>query len=142
MYRGFATVLILPVLGLAVLGLALDGLVVPAPAFAQITAPAGSAGAGNSTINGIPFGPANPRILVDPSGIGNASSVPPLRPNPPTPPVSSSVYSSSPPTRAVTQPYSSQRTIDAYSVERRRHAPSRRRGHAQASTFTGICRGC
>ena len=58
-------------------------LIVPAKAFAQLTPPAGSAGAGNSPISGVPFGPANPRALSDPSGIGNAASIPPLRPNPP-----------------------------------------------------------
>ena len=63
-------------------------LIVPAKAFAQLTPPAGSAGAGNSSISGVPFGPANPRALSDPSGIGNASNVPPLRPNPPPPAVS------------------------------------------------------
>ena len=63
-------------------------LIAPARAFAQLTPPAGSAGAGNSAISGVPFGPANPRALSDPSGIGNAASVPPLRPNPP-PPVTS-----------------------------------------------------
>ena len=60
-------------------------LIVPASAFAQLTPPAGSAGAGNSSISGVPFGPANARALSDPSGIGNAASVPPLRPNPPAP---------------------------------------------------------
>jgi hypothetical protein len=41
---------------------------------------AGSAGAGNSAINGIPPGPANPGIRSDPSGVRNASRVaaPPL----------------------------------------------------------------
>src|SRR5947208_17155586 len=53
-------------------------LIAPAKAFAQLTPPAGSAGAGNSPISGVPFGPANPRALSDPSGIGNASRVPPL----------------------------------------------------------------
>src|SRR5260221_12304493 len=63
---------------LAVLG----SLCLPGQAFAQLTPPAGSAGAGNSAISGVPFGPANPRVLSDPSGIGNASSLPPLRSNP------------------------------------------------------------
>jgi hypothetical protein len=41
---------------------------------------AGSAGAGNSAINGIPSGPANPGIRSDPSGVRNAARVaaPPL----------------------------------------------------------------
>ena len=63
-------------------------LIAPARAFAQLTPPAGSAGAGNSSISGVPFGPANPRSLSDPSGIGNAAIIPPLRPNPPPPLVS------------------------------------------------------
>jgi two-component sensor histidine kinase len=69
------------VLVLAVLG----SLYLPGQAFAQLTPPAGSAGAGNSPISGVPFGPANPRVLSDPSGIGNASNLPPLRSNPPYP---------------------------------------------------------
>src|ERR1700730_18833191 len=66
-----------------VLVLALGRLILPARAFAQLPPPAGSAGAGNSAISGVPFGPANPRVLSDPSGIGNASLIPPLRTNPP-----------------------------------------------------------
>ncbi len=68
-----------------VLALALGSLILPAQAFAQLTPPAGSAGAGNTPINGVPFGPANPRVLSDPSGIGNASLIPPLRTNSPVP---------------------------------------------------------
>ena len=64
------------------------GLIIPAKAFAQLTPPAGSAGAGNAPISGVPFGPANPRALSDPSGIGNAANTPPLRSNPPPPTVS------------------------------------------------------
>jgi hypothetical protein len=127
---------------LLVLALTLGSLIAPEPAFAQLLPPAGSAGAGNSPINGVPFGPANPRALVDPSGIGNAALVPPLRPNPPMPPISSSVYTSSPPPARVVTPYSSQRTIDAYNVGRKHHAPRHRRDRSQVSTFTGICRGC
>jgi len=127
-----------------VLAVALGSLIVPAQAFAQLTPPAGSAGAGNSPISGVPFGPANPRALSDPSGIGNASRIPPLRTNSPTPPASYGSVTSSPPPRVVTPPYAgaSQRTIDAYTVGPTRHAPGRRRGRTQASTFTGICRGC
>src|SRR5271168_3009422 len=40
-----------------VLTLALGSLIVPAQALAQLTPPAGSAGAGNSAISGVPFGP-------------------------------------------------------------------------------------
>jgi len=128
------------------LALAIGSLILPAQAFAQLTPPAGSAGAGNSPINGVPFGPANPRALSDPSGIGNASTVPPLRANTPMPPVSYGAVNSSPPshTRVVTPPYAgaSQRIISAHNVEPRGKAPVRRRGRAQVSTFTGICRGC
>jgi hypothetical protein len=88
-----------------VLVLLLRSLVAPGSASAQLTPPAGSAGAGNSPINGIPFGPANPSVLSDPSGIGNASRVPPLGRNSPTPVVSSTPTVSSP-SRAVT-PYAS-----------------------------------
>jgi hypothetical protein len=129
-----------------VLVLALGSLILPAQAFAQLTPPAGSAGAGNTPINGIPFGPANPRVLADPSGIGNASNVAPLRTNSPA-------YTASPaptvsllpsPRARVAPPYAgaSQRIISAYSGEPRSKAPVRRRGRAQVSTFTGICRGC
>ena len=97
-----------------VLALALGSLILPARTFAQLTPPAGSAGAGNSAISGVPFGPANPRVLSDPSGIGNASLIPPLRTNSPAPPVSYGSVNSLPPsrTRVVAPPYAgaSQRT--------------------------------
>lgn len=120
----------------------LGSLVLAGPAFAQLTPPAGSAGAGNSAISGVPYGPANPRSLSDPSGIGNASSLPPLGRNAPVPVISSTPTA---PTRTVTPPSypsASQRMIGAYSVEPRRKAPPRRRGRPQVSSFTGICRGC
>src|SRR3954454_9713655 len=73
-------------------------------AFAQLVPPAGSAGAGSSSISGVPFGPANPSVLSDPSGIGNAARMPPLGTNAPAPPVTyGSVGSSS--RRAVRTPY-------------------------------------
>jgi hypothetical protein len=129
-----------------VLALALGSLIAPAQAFAQLNPPAGSAGAGNSPISGVPFGPANPRVLSDPSGIGNASTVPPLRTNTPAATITSGSVNPSPPsrTRVVTPPYAgaSQRIISAHNVEPRSKAPVRRRGRAQVSTFTGICRGC
>ena len=129
-----------------VLALALGSLILPARAFAQLTPPAGSAGAGNSAISGVPFGPANPRVLSDPSGIGNASLIPPLRTNSPAPPVSYGSVNSLPPprTRVVAPPYAgaSQRIISAHNVEPRSKAPVRRQGRPQVSTFTGICRGC
>jgi len=125
------------------LALALGSLTLSAPAFAQLTPPAGTAGAGNTPINGIPFGPANPRAVSDPSGIGNASSVPPLRSNTPVPPVSYESVNSRPPARIVTPSHASgSQRIGAYAVEPTSKAPLRRRGRTHVSTFTGICRGC
>jgi hypothetical protein len=120
----------------------LASLLAPASAYAQLTPPAGSAGAGNSPISGIPFGPANPRALSDPSGIGNASSLPPLGRNSPPPPVAYGPIGS-PPSRVVAPSTvgASQRIFSADAVGSRK-PPVRRRGRAQISTFTGICRGC
>ena len=119
-------------------------LIVPAKAFAQLTPPAGSAGAGNSSISGVPFGPANPRALSDPSGIGNAASVPPLRPNTP-PPVTSygAVDTPAPRARLATPSYTgaSQRVFSARQAHPRK-PPARRRARPEMSSFTGICRGC
>jgi hypothetical protein len=60
----------------------------PAASYARI---AGAAGSGNVPISGIPPGPANVggmnNVTVDPSGIGNASKVPPLHLPPITVPV-------------------------------------------------------
>lgn len=51
----------------------------PTASFAMM---AGAAGAGNLPISGIPLGPANSgglnNVLADPSGIENASKMPPL----------------------------------------------------------------
>ena len=119
-------------------------LIAPAKAFAQLTPPAGSAGAGNSAISGVPFGPANPRALSDPSGIGNAASIPPLRPNPPPPVVSyGSVEPSAPRARLAPPPYTgaSQRITSARQTYPRK-PPVRRRARPEVSSFTGICRGC
>ena len=117
-------------------------LVAPASAFAQLTPPAGSAGAGNSSISGVPFGPANPSALSDPSGIGNASRVPPLRPNPPPPVVSyGTVDTPAPRARLATPPGASQRIISARQAHPRK-PPVRRRARPEMSSFTGICRGC
>jgi hypothetical protein len=119
-------------------------LIAPATAFAQLTPPAGSAGAGNSSISGVPFGPANPRALSDPSGIGNAASVPPLRPNTPAPVTSyGAVDTPAPRTRLVTPPYAgaSQRIFSARQAHSRK-PPVRRRARPEMSSFTGICRGC
>jgi hypothetical protein len=119
-------------------------VIAPARAFAQLTPPAGSAGAGNSPISGVPFGPGNPRALSDPSGIGNAASIPPLRPNPP-PPVTSygSVDTPAPHARLATPPYpgASQRIFSARQAYPRK-PPVRRRARPEVSSFTGICRGC
>jgi hypothetical protein len=129
-----------------VLALALGSLIVSTQAFAQLTPPAGTAGAGNAPINGIPYGPNNPRVLSDPSGLGNASIVPPLRSNTPVPPVTYGPISPPSPAaaRVVTPPYAggSQRFFSTESVEPRGKPTTRRRGRAQVSTFTGICRGC
>jgi hypothetical protein len=118
-------------------------LIAPARAFAQLTPPAGSAGAGNSPISGVPFGPANPRTLSDPSGIGNAANIPPLRPNPPSPPVSYGSVDQPARARLVTPPYAgaSQRIIGPRQA-RQQKPPVRRRGRPEVSSFTGICRGC
>ena len=119
-------------------------LIAPAKAFAQLTPPAGSAGAGNSSISGVPFGPANPRALSDPSGIGNAASVPPLRPNTPAPVTSyGAVDTPAPRARLATPSYTgaSQRVFSAQQAHPRK-PPVRRRGRPEMSSFTGICRGC
>ena len=59
-------------------------LVTPASSFAQAARTAGAAGSGNVPISGIPPGPANVgglnNVMVDPSGIGNASKIAPLPP--------------------------------------------------------------
>jgi len=123
---------------LAVLG----SLYLPGQAFAQLTPPAGSAGAGNAPISGVPYGPANPRSASDPSGIGNAASTPPLRSNTPAPVVNS--YPTAP-IRSVTPPPlpgGSSRIVSTHAVEPRRKTPSRRRLRPEVSHFTGICRGC
>jgi hypothetical protein len=62
-------------------------LATPAASFAQFAGSrmAGAAGSGNLPISGIPQGPANPggmnNVMVDPSGVGNASRMAaPLQP--------------------------------------------------------------
>ncbi len=116
----------------------------PAAAFAQLVPPAGSAGAGSSAISGIPFGPANPSVLSDPSGIGNASRMPPLMPNRPAPPTSyGAVDTVAPRGSLVTAPYAgaSQRIISPRKAQTRK-PPARKRSRPEVSSFTGICRGC
>jgi hypothetical protein len=133
---------IIPLVVAVLVSLCLARQVFAGQVFAQLTPPAGTAGAGLAPINGIPYGPANPRPATDLSGIGNASSVPPLRSNTPTITVPQAPLA---PARAVAPPSSypgtSQR-ISAYAVEpkskTRHHQPGRR----QVSSFTGICRGC
>ena len=130
-----------------VLVLALAGAILPAEAFAQLTPPAGSAGVGNSAISGIPFSPANPSVLSDPSGIGNAARMPPLGTNAPAPPTSYGAVTSSPPqrsrSRVVTPSYYSDGSsrFSAQNVAPKKPS-SRRHDRTQSSTFMGICRGC
>ena len=122
----------------------LVSLIVPGCASAQFPPPAGSAGAGSSAINGIPYGPANPSVVGDPSGIGNASRMPPLGTNAPAPPTSYGSLNASPSgSRVVTPPYvgQSQRIVVPRQARSKR-APFRPRGRIETSKFTGICRGC
>lgn len=119
-------------------------LIAPVGASAQLTPPAGAAGAGDSAISGVPFGPANPRALSDPSGIGNAAGTPALRPTPP-PPMASSRPVEQPVSRSrpATPPHAgaSQRITSARQGFPRK-PPPRRRGQPEVSSFKGICRGC
>jgi len=121
----------------------LVSLMVPGCASAQFPPPAGSAGAGNSAINGIPYGPANPSVVGDPSGIGNASRMPPLGTNAPAPPPTNFGSVNTSPSRVVAPSYvgPSQRVIGARQARSKR-APIRPRGRIETSKFTGICRGC
>jgi len=129
-----------------VLIFALAGAIMPAEVFAQLTPPAGAAGSGNSAISGIPFGPANPSVLSDPSGVGNAARMPPLGTNAPAPPTSYGAVSSSPPqrtrSRVVTPSYSDGSSrFSAQNIAPKKPS-SRRHDRTRSSTFTGICRGC
>jgi hypothetical protein len=119
----------------------LGSIIASSSAYAQLTPPAGSAGAGNSPISGVPFGPANPSVLSDPSGIGNASRIPPLGRNAPPPSVVYEPVGSPPPRVVAPIPGASQRIFSADQVDSRR-APVRRHGRPPVSKFTGICRGC
>jgi hypothetical protein len=133
---------IIPLAVAALVSPLLAALVFPEQAFAQLTPPAGSAGAGMAPISGIPYGPANPRALSDPSGIGNAASVPPLRSNTP---VITTPQAPLAPARAAappSYPYASQRVFSAQAVEPKGKTRHRRPGHREVSSFTGICRGC
>jgi hypothetical protein len=117
----------------------------PGLAFAQLTPPAGSLGAGPSGVNGVPYGPANPAAVSDPAGFSNASRVPPLAPNPPlqSSVPTAAINSLTIPQRRRTTAYvvPSSSTISANVVKRKSKKP-RRRGHVETSSFTGICRGC
>lgn len=122
----------------------LVSLTVPGNAFAQFAPPAGSAGAGSSAINGIPYGPANPSVVGDPSGIGNASRLPPLGTNAPAPVTTYGSVNSSPSgSRVVAPAYigASQRITVPHQARSKR-TPIRPRGRVETSRFTGICRGC
>ena len=129
--------------GAFAIALALTGPLAP-NAFAQLVPPAGSAGAGSSAISGVPIGPANPGVLSDPSGIGNAGRMAPLGTNAPAPVTSDGSVTSSPSaprTRVVTPSYASESPrFSARNIETRK--PLHRRGRTQTSSFTGICRGC
>lgn len=107
---------------------------------AQLTPPAGAAGAGNTPISGIPFGPANPSVLSDPSGILNASKLPPLGKNTMAPILPGPPIGSPRPTTTPVVGGSQQVFVPTETVPRGK--PSRGRGPAQTSHFTGICRGC
>ena len=130
---------------LAVLG----GLMLPNAAFAQLVPQAGSAGAGNAAISGVPYGPANPSVIGDPSGIGNAARIPPLGSNAPAPPTSYGSVTVSPQGTRVVAPPSvsgSQRITIPNEVRTPQpgsgKTPVRPRGGTAVSRFTGICRGC
>jgi hypothetical protein len=123
----------------------LVGLIVPGNVLAQFPPPAGSAGAGSSAISGIPYGPANPSSVGDPSGIGNASRVPPPATYAPPPPSTSGSANASPSqSRVVEPPYAgtSQRIIAVPRQAKSRRTPIRPRGRVETSRLTGICRGC
>lgn len=111
-------------------------------ALAQLTPPAGSAGAGMAPINGVPYGPANPRALSDPSGLGNASNLPPLRSNIPATPAAPAPPAPARAAAPTNYPYASQRVFSAREVERKSKTSPHRRGRREVSSFTGICRGC
>jgi len=134
---------LIPLVVAVLVGPCLAGQIFTEQAFAQLTPPAGSAGAGMAPISGIPYGPANPRALADPSGIGNAASVPPLRSNN-TPTITvpqgplAPAHAAAPPS----YPYASQRVLNAHAVEPKGKVSPRRRGGREVSSFTGICRGC
>ncbi|HEY3795466.1 MAG TPA: hypothetical protein VGM09_26890 [Bradyrhizobium sp.] len=124
-----------------VLILLFGSLVTPVSVSAQLVPPAGTAGAGLTPIHGVPFGPNNPSALSDPSGLLNASKVPPLHPNPPlAPPPPQPVFRSFASPERAAPPYASRRVFSANEIDSRK--PIRRHGRPHVSSFTGICRGC
>jgi hypothetical protein len=80
----------------------------------------------------VPFGPANPSVLSDPSGIGNASRIPPPGKNSPPPPLVYGPISSSPSRVAAPYAGASQRVFSAHQVRSRR-PPVHRRGRSTAA---------
>jgi hypothetical protein len=123
--------------------LLLGSFAAPPVAYAQLVPPAGTAGAGNTPINGVPFGPANPSVLSDPSGTLNTSRIPPLRTNSPVPSAPLQPRQGTSPSSRVAPPYAgaSQRIFIPDHVRHRRPATGRR-SRPQLSSFKGICRGC
>ena len=122
--------------------LLLISLLAPVSASAQLVPPAGTAGAGLTPINGIPFGPNNPSSISDPSGQLNASKLAPLRANPPNPaPPPQPVYRALPSPERASVPYASQRLYSANEVETARPS-GRRHSRTYVSHFKGICTGC
>jgi hypothetical protein len=122
----------------------LVSLIAPGSAAAQFAPPAGSAGAGSSAVSGIPYGPANPSVVGDPSGIGNASRMPPLGTNAPAPVTTYGSVNASPSgSRMVAPPYvGATQRITVPRQAKSRRTPIRPRGRIETSKFTGICRGC
>jgi hypothetical protein len=129
----------MPCKSAAALVLLVIGATVSVSASAQVPQ-AGAAGAGNSAISGVPFGPANPSARSDPSGIGNASRMPPLGTNTPAPPVNYGPIGS-PSTRTVTPYVGASQRITVPVQEKSRKTP-RHRARPEVSSYTGICRGC
>src|SRR6185437_10151421 len=116
-----------------ILVLLLGSLLAPVSAFAQLVPPAGTFGAGNTPINGIPFGPNNPSVLSDPSGSLNASRMPPLHANPPlAPPPPQPVFGAVASPERASVPYASQRVYSANEVDPGSR-PARRHGRRYVS---------
>jgi hypothetical protein len=130
----------MPCKSAAALVLLVVGATVSVSASAQVPQ-AGAAGAGNSAISGVPFGPANPSALSDPSGIGNASRMPPLGTNTPAPPVNYGPIGS-PSTRTVTPYVGASQRLTVPVQAKSKKTPRRPHARPEVSSYTGICRGC